>query len=135
MKKLNNVPKTSGNKLHSNLISWSIVVFILKIIIILNVPGGAWYAADGSNYVEGVEALINEGIFSTNEKLSYWPAGYPLFILLLSLFGTSWVLTTLSVVQTVIFSFGVYYFAKQLLRTELRKYVKFIYLVILLNII
>ena len=133
MKKLNNVPKTSGNKLHSDLISWSIVVFILKIIIILNVPGGAWYAADGSNYVEGVEALINEGIFSTNEKLSYWPAGYPLFILLLSMFGASWVLTTLTVVQTAIFSFGVYYFAKQLLRTELRKYVKLIYLVILLN--
>lgn len=133
MKKLNNQPKTSNIKSHRNLMRWSIAVFILKIIIIINVPGGAWYAADGSNYIEGVESLINEGVFSTNEKLSYWPAGYPLFILLLSLLGTSWILTTLSVVQTVIFSFGVYYFAKQLLRTELQNYVKFIHLVILLN--
>ena len=133
MKKLNNVPKKSSNKLQSNLIRWSIVVFILKIVVILNVPGGAWYAADGINYVKGVEALINEGIFSTNEKLSYWPAGYPLFILLLSFFGTSYVLITLTVVQTSIFSFGVYYFAKQLIKTELQKYVKFIFLLILLN--
>lgn len=133
MRKLNNQPKTSYIKSHRNLIRWSVAVFVLKIIIITNVSGGAWYAADGINYVKGVEALINEGIFSTNENLSYWPAGYPLFILLLSFFGTSYVLTTLTVVQTSIFSFGVYYFAKQLIKTELQKYVKLIFLFILLN--
>ena len=112
---------------------WAIGVFILKLIIISNITGGAWYAADGVNYVKGLEALINEGIFSTENNLTYWPAGYPLFTYLLTIFGTSWVLTTLVIVQSVLFSFATYFFAKQILITRLKKYAYLAFILILLN--
>jgi len=112
---------------------WAIGVFILKLIIISNITGGAWYAADGVNYVKGVEALINEGIFSTENNLTYWPAGYPLFTYLLTIFGTSWVLTTLVIVQSALFSFATYFFAKQILITRLKKYAYLTFILILLN--
>ena len=79
---------------------WAIAVFVIKIIIISNVQGGAWLGADGENYLTGYDAMLKDGIFSTETKLTYWPAGYPLFILLLSLIGKSFVLTTLAVVQS-----------------------------------
>ena len=110
---------------------WAIGVFVLKLIIISNITGGAWYAADGVNYVKGVEALINEGVFSTENNLTYWPAGYPLFTYLLTIFGTSWVLTTLVIVQSALFSFSTYFFAKQILITRLKKYA---YLAFILNL-
>ncbi|MFM7987559.1 MAG: hypothetical protein ACKPKO_50420, partial [Candidatus Fonsibacter sp.] len=71
---------------------WASGVFLLKLLIVSNIPGGAWYAADGVNYVKGVEALINEGVFSKESNLTYWPAGYPLFIYLLSFLGLNWLL-------------------------------------------
>jgi hypothetical protein len=134
VKKLNNTLRTVRDKSHRNLLHWSIAVFVVKIIIISNIsPDGIWPGADASNYARAAEALLIEGIFSTYEFLSYWPAGYPLFILLLSVFGESLVGTTISLFQTAIFSFSVYYFAKQLLKTEMQKYTKLIYLLILLN--
>ena len=112
---------------------WAIGVFILKLIISSNITGGAWYAADGANYVKGVEALINEGIFSTENNLTYWPAGYPLFTYLLTIFGTSWVLTTLVIFQSALFSFSTYFFVKQILITRLKKYAYLAFILILLN--
>jgi hypothetical protein len=87
---------------------WAIAVFAIKLIIIGNVQGGAWLGADGENYLTGYDALVRDGVFSKERLLSYWPAGYPLFILFLSLIGKSFVLTTLAVVQSAIFSFSVY---------------------------
>jgi len=112
---------------------WAGGVFLLKLLVISNISGGAWYAADGVNYVKGVEALINEGIFSTEENLTYWPAGYPLFIYFLSFFGLNWVLTTVAITQSVLFSFSTYYFAKQILKTRLAKYVYLSFVLILFN--
>ena len=64
---------------------------------------GAWLGADGENYLVGYNGLLKDGIFSTESLLNYWPAGYPLVILLLSIIGKSWALTTLSIVQSAIF--------------------------------
>ena len=77
---------TKQKNIAKSLAYWATGVFLLKLFVISNISGGAWYAADGVNYVKGVEALINEGIFSTEENLTYWPAGYPLFIYFLSFF-------------------------------------------------
>jgi hypothetical protein len=112
---------------------WATGVFLLKLLVISNIPGGAWYAADGANYVKGVEALINEGVFSTENNLTYWPAGYPLFIYFLSFFGLNWVLTTVAITQSALFSFSTYYFAKQILKTRLAKYVYLSFILILFN--
>jgi hypothetical protein len=112
---------------------WAGGVFLLKLLVISNISGGAWYAADGVNYVKGVEALINEGIFSTEENLTYWPAGYPLLIYFLSFFGLNWVLTTVAITQSALFSFSTFYFVKQILKTRLAKYVYISFVLILFN--
>ena len=112
---------------------WAIAVFVIKLIIIGNVQGGAWLGADGENYLTGYDALVRDGVFSKENLLSYWPAGYPLFILFLSFIGKSFVLTTLAVVQSAIFSFSVYFFAKQLAKTRLNKFSYIVFLMIIFN--
>jgi hypothetical protein len=112
---------------------WALAIFIVKLIVISNIQGGAWFAADGENYIKGVNSLFSEGIFAKQRELTYWPAGYPIFIYSLKIFGSAWLLTTLSIMQSAIFSFATYYFAKSLLVTRVRSYAYFILLVILLN--
>lgn len=119
--------------MEKSLAYWAIGVFLLKLIVISNIPDGAWYAADGVNYVKGVEALINEGIFATESNLTYWSAGYPLFIYFLSFFGLNWLLTTVAISQSALFSFSTYYFARQILKTRLAKYVYLSFILILVN--
>lgn len=112
---------------------WAIAVFVIKLIIIGNVQAGIWPGADHEGYTNGLNALFTQGIFSSKYELNYWPAGYPLFILLLSIIGKSFVLTTLSVVQSAIYSFSVYFFAAQLSKTRLKKFAYMTFLLILLN--
>jgi len=125
---------------------WAITVFVIKLVIIASIPAsnfdvlakpynidGAWLGADGENYLAGFQFLVRDGIFSKESILSYWPAGYPLIMLLLSLLGKSYVLTTLSIVQSLIFSFSSYIFATQLARTRLKKYAYLVFILIILN--
>ena len=112
---------------------WAIAIFAIKLIIISNVQGGAWLGADGENYLTGYDAMLKDGIFSTETKLTYWPAGYPLFILFLSLIGKSFVLTTLAVVQSAVYSFSAYFFAAQLVKTRLKNFAYMAFFMILLN--
>lgn len=111
----------------------AIAIFVIKLIVISNIKGGAWLGADGENYVTGFNDLVKDGIFSKESILNYWPAGYPLFMLLLSVLGKSFVLTTLAIVQSAIFSLATYFFATQLSRTRLRNYAYFSFILILLN--
>jgi hypothetical protein len=97
------------------------------------VQGGIWAGADHEGYTNGFNALLKEGVFSDQFELSYWPAGYPLFILLLSLIGKSFVFITLAVVQSAIFSFAVFYFAKYLSQTRLKKFAYLTFFLIILN--
>ena len=125
---------------------WASIVLLIKLIIIFNIPAfnieihgkpflldGIWLGADGENYLNGYVSLARDGVFSTESILSYWPAGYPLIILLLSLFGKAWVLTTLAIIQSLIFSFSAYFLASQLYKTRLKKYSYLILVLILLN--
>jgi len=125
---------------------WAIAVLLVKFAIIFRIQGlnagsgdrvyfvdGAWVGADGENYLMGYFALIRDGVFSTESILNYWPAGYPLFIFALSFLGKSWVLTTLSIVQSLAFSYAVYLFSTQLSRTRLKKYSYLVFVLIILN--
>jgi len=125
---------------------WAVGVFIIKLGIIFRIEGintgsinrvyfvdGAWLGADGENYLTGYTALARDGIFSPESILNYWPAGYPLLILFLSILGKSWVLTTLSIVQSLVFSYAVYFFVKQLYQTRLKKFAYLTLLLILFN--
>jgi hypothetical protein len=125
---------------------WAIAVFIVKLGIIFRIEGlnvgsgnssyfvdGAWLGADGENYLMGYNALLKDGVFSPEGILNYWPAGYPLLILFLSILGKSWVLTTLSIVQSLVFSYAVYFFVKQLYKTRLKKFAYLTLLLIIFN--
>jgi hypothetical protein len=125
---------------------FAIIVFFIKIIISFNIPAfnievngkpflvdGIWLGADGENYLKGFDALVRDGIFSSEGILNYWPAGYPLVVLFLSLLGKSWVLTSLAISQSLFFSFSAYYFVAQLYRTRLKNYSFLVLLLILLN--
>jgi hypothetical protein len=125
---------------------WAFAVFLIKLAIIFRIQGmnagsgdrvyfvdGAWLGADGENYLKGYFALLNEGIFSPESILNYWPAGYPIVILFLSLFGKSWVLTSLSIIQSALFSFAIYFFALQISKTRLKKYSFITFIFIIFN--
>ena len=125
---------------------WSIAIFLIKLVTIFNIPSGyagsvnkiylidgIWLGADGENYLLGYNSLLNDGIFSPESILNYWPAGYPIFILFLSILGESWVLTTLSITQSLIFSFAVYLFIKEIYRTPLSKFALVAFFLILIN--
>ena len=124
----------------------AIAVFVIKFLIIFKIQGGnieisgrpffidgIWLGADGENYLKGYDALSREGLFSKEGILNYWPAGYPLVILFLSLLGKSGVLATLSIVQSLVFSYAVYFFAVEVSKTKLKKFAYPALLMILLN--
>jgi hypothetical protein len=125
---------------------WAIAVFFIKLAIIFRIQGmntgsgdrvyfvdGAWLGADGENYLMGYYALLKDGIFSPESILNYWPAGYPLVILFFSILGKSWVLTTLSIFQSAIFSYAAYFFASQISKTRLKKFAYLAFLLIIFN--
>ena len=125
---------------------WAIAVFFIKLAIIFRIQGmnagsgdrvyfvdGAWLGADGENYLMGYNALLKDGVFSPESILNYWPAGYPLVILFLSILGKSWALTTLSIVQSAIFSYAAYFFASQISKTRLNKFAFLAFLLIIFN--
>lgn len=85
------------------------------------VPPNAWYGADGENYIEGLRGLTNEGFFSKNDKLSYWPAGYPLLLWpLLELFK-SYFFLALSILQSALYALGSIWFVDEIRRTRISK--------------
>lgn len=122
---------------------WIIVsfIFVLKIFIIIRISnldisiakGHAWLGADGENYLKGVDGLIRDGFLSQEGILNYWPAGYPIFISILAIFSKSQALTLLSIIQSLIFSWSIYLFCRELIHTKIRKYAVFIALVLILN--
>jgi hypothetical protein len=112
---------------------WAVAIFIIKLITIFNIQGNAWLGADGENYISAYEALIKDGLLSSETLLHYWPAGYPIFLLILSFFGKSWVFATLTILQSLIYSAVVFNFAYQLSKTKIRNYSLIILLFLLLN--
>jgi hypothetical protein len=54
-------------------------------------------------------------------------------ILFLSLLGKSWVLTSLSIIQSLIFSYAVYFFAVEVSKTRLKRFSCLLFIMILLN--
>ena len=138
--------KLSSSDALKKLRFWAVVAFIVKVITSLNIQeysvkingqpyyiNGIWIGADGENYLSGYFFLDRDGLYSTAEILNYWPAGYPIMIFFLAIFGKSWVLITLSIVQSLVFSFASYFFAVQLYKTRIKKYAFIVFLLVLIN--
>lgn len=110
------------------LIIWRVTSYNLGLI-----QGKAWLGADGENYLNGANALTKDGIFSTDGVLNYWPAGYPLTIYFLSIFGKTFGLTTLSISQTLIYAMAVLKFIREIQFTRINRFAPLIFLMLTAN--
>ena len=98
------------------------VALFIKLITIANTPNHIWPGSDAESYLDGVNGLIKSGLFSDAEKLQYFPAGYPVFIWILSKISLSNALLLLSLTQSLIYALASWYLIKKL---NTKKFVKF----------
>jgi len=118
----NKKPVTQVNKadvkIHRYLIAFPVIAFLIKLIVIFNVHAGGWLGADGENYLKGVDGLLNQGFFSTEDKLTYWPAGYPLLIWPFAAISITKFLYMISIIQSLFFAYSTYFLTKTISKTK-----------------
>lgn len=119
----NKKPITQANKadvrIHRYLIAFPVIAFVIKMIVMINVQAGGWYGADGENYLTGVDGLLSQGFFSSQEKLTYWPAGYPLLVWPFAAISITKFVYMLSIIQSLFFAYSTYFLTKSLSKTRL----------------
>jgi hypothetical protein len=106
-------------KIHRYLIAFPVLALVIKIIVMFNVQAGGWLGADGENYLTGVDGLLNQGFFSSEEKLTYWPAGYPLLVWPFAAISITKFLYMLTVIQSLFFAYSTYFLTKSISKTRL----------------
>jgi hypothetical protein len=111
-------PKADA-KIHRYLIAFPVIALAIKMITMLNVDAGGWFGADGENYLTGVDGLLGQGFFSTEVKLTYWPAGYPLLVWPFAALSVTKFVYMLSVIQSLFFAYSTYFLTKSLSKTRL----------------
>jgi len=116
------------------------VITAFKLILIPNIQeglvgmhSGAWLGADGETYLAASEAIRNEGIFSKNNLLEYFAPGYSIFLSILHMFTGKLLFPVTSLVQTLLYSYSVFFFGQQLLKTKFNKIVFPFGTILLLN--
>ena len=130
---------TSAKKINFYLIAIPLIAFVIKLIIMANIKGtdgatlGGWLGADGENYLSGVDGLLQKGYFSDKSILSYWPAGYPILIWILTKISLAHVIYLIAFTQSIFYAYASYYFVKQLRGTKLQPSMFLIGLVLALN--
>jgi hypothetical protein len=110
------------SKLHKYIIAIPLIALAIKLITMLNIQAGAWYGADGENYMTGVDGLLKQGFFSNEPLLSYWPAGYPLLMWPIALISQPKFFYLLTVLQSVFFAYATYFFTKKMARSSLKNF-------------
>ena len=130
---------SSIKKINFYLVAIPVAAFLIKLITMFNIKGtngamiGGWLGADGENYLSGVDGLLQQGYFSDKSILSYWPAGYPILIWLLTKISLTHIIILISLSQTIFYAYASYYFVKQLRGTKLQPYMFLIGLVLAFN--
>jgi hypothetical protein len=125
--------KQANKKIDFYVYAIPLAALFIKVIVMANTPGHGWLGADGESYLSGVDGLIAQGYFSDKEILSYWPAGYPILIWLLtkvSLVNIGWLI---SLTQSFFYAYSSFYFTKQLSQTKLQNFVIPVALIIAVN--
>jgi hypothetical protein len=112
----------SDSKLHKYLIAIPLIALAIKLITMLNIQAGAWYGADGENYMTGVDGLMRQGFFSTEPLLSYWPAGYPLLMWPLALISQPIFFYLLTILQSIFFAYATYFLTKKMALSSLKNF-------------
>jgi len=97
------------------------------------VPPNSWLGADGENYIRGLQGFVEDGFFSDEGKLSYWPAGYPLLMWPIIEIFRGYFFLALSIVQSTVYAFGCVWLVDELRKTRLSKFAYLFALVLALN--
>ena len=112
----------SDSKLHKYLIAIPLIALVIKFITMGNIQSGAWYGADGENYIMGLDGLLASGFYSEEPKLSYWPAGYPLLLWPIALLTKSIFFYLVSAIQSVFFAYATYFFTNKMAKSSLKNF-------------
>jgi hypothetical protein len=112
----------SDSKLHKYLIAIPLIALAIKFITMANIQAGAWYAADGENYITGLDGLLRDGFFSTEGLLSYWPAGYPLLMWPIAVIAQPIFFYLISAIQSIFFAYATYFFTNKMARSSLKNF-------------
>jgi hypothetical protein len=110
-----------------------ISALLVKFVIIANIENHVWIGADGENYLNALQGLLVDGIFSKENLLSYWPAGYPLFMYLLGSLSLSNLLAITAVIQSLLYAAACIFFVKEISKTNLSKYTYWIAWILAIN--
>ncbi len=135
-------------RLRLNLAAISLLALIIKFFIILRIEGfdwlvagngdlgkglgllfdnnyappNAWYGADAENYLRGLQGLVQDGFFSEEGKLSYWPAGYPLLMWPLIEIFRSYFFFALAFLQSALYALGSIWLVDEIRKTRIAKH-------------
>ncbi len=124
---------TPDKKLSTYIVLIPVLAFLIKLIVMSNISGGGWLGADGESYLKGVDAILKDGIYSKESILTYWPAGYPILILLFGKISIAHMIWILSFVQSAFYGYSSYFFTKQLRNTKLKPLVFITALILAIN--
>ena len=112
----------SDSKLRKYLIAIPLIALTIKFITMGNIQSGAWYGADGENYIMGLDGLLASGFYSEEPKLSYWPAGYPLLLWPIALLTKSLFFYLVSAIQSIFFAYATYFFTNKMAKSSLKNF-------------
>jgi hypothetical protein len=104
------------------LLAFSLTVFFIKIMWLSSKEGRGLLGADGENYLEALSGLLSEGFFSTQGKLSYWPAGYPILMWPIAAISESNLAFIVGIIQSLIFALSIWFFASELSASSLKRF-------------
>lgn len=139
--------KISERKFRRNLLAIAISALLVKILIILRIQGfdwytagngdlvkglgelldnnlippNSWYGADGENYLRGLQGLVEDGFYSEQGNLSYWPAGYPLLLWPIIEIFRGYFFLVVSLLQSLIYTASSIWLVDEIRRTRLSK--------------
>jgi hypothetical protein len=112
----------SDSKLHKYLIAIPLIALVIKFITMTNIQAGAWYAADGENYIAALDGLLKDGFFSQEGLLSYWPAGYPLLMWPIAVIAQPIFFYLISAIQSIFFAYATYFFTNKMAKSSLKNF-------------
>jgi hypothetical protein len=113
--------RAKGSQLRA-IILFSAAVFLIKVIWLSSQQGRGLLGADGENYLNALSGLLEDGLFSEQGLLSYWPAGYPILMWPLAELSFNNLAFLVGTLQSSIFAVSVIFFSFELSKSSLKKF-------------
>ena len=113
--------RAKGSQLRA-IILFSAAVFLIKVIWLSSQQGRGLLGADGENYLNALSGLLEDGLFSEQGLLSYWPAGYPILMWPLAELSFNNLAFLVGTLQSLIFAVSVIFFSFELSKSSLKRF-------------